>query len=44
MDVKILNGEIIVKGDGVMIGYYKNPDDDAIVMAYGNQADLFPKD
>ena len=29
---------------GMRRGYYKNPDDDAIVMAYGNQADLFPKD
>lgn len=24
MDVKIENGEILVKGDGVMLGYYKN--------------------
>ncbi|MBQ7378306.1 MAG: AMP-binding protein [Clostridia bacterium] len=26
MDVKIENGEILVKGDGVMLGYYKNDD------------------
>lgn len=25
MDVKIENDEILVKGDGVMLGYYKNP-------------------
>jgi ribosomal-protein-alanine N-acetyltransferase len=29
---------------GVRRRYYKSPDDDALIMAYGNQADLFPKD
>ena len=29
---------------GIRRGYYKNPDDDAIIMAYGNSVDLFPKD
>ena len=29
---------------GIRRRYYKNPEDDAIIMAYGNSADLFPKD
>ena len=29
---------------GVRKRYYKNPEDDAIIMAYGSSVDLFPKD